>query len=334
MDVATAELVFKKYREGLLKIDLAKSGSRQLDFQSLLFQTIDTRLSFAERLSLRSICESSAQVLSTTRADLFGKASIFLRNGQAEIKRIEGCAECWLLGTSILESASAYMEFRQGRFEEARRRTLVSMDADLALEQEHAYGLLEMHRIQSVNNLMRIALREGDAERALALAGRIVAYLDGRAAGLPVHHSWLSKTLYEVPKVLRRAMMAQVANEAVLALHALPNSNKNWQHFYEPLEGQDTITKCSSPHPRILQWVHAKDAFARERWDLYLDQISLFLPGGREDIAPIWYSCVIDFLEFCRLIDTHLSRYVRSAILRDSAKWPSVPVALRSLLCA
>jgi hypothetical protein len=329
METVDAERVFRAYRSGLLRRSGPETG-RNLSFQVLISLVSRDLFPVRERVRFRRIWNASWHGLSAARAGHLEEAMRLFAIGEEELAAVEMGSGCWLLGLSILESARAYLDYREGRFELARERTYAAMDADSTLEQRGAYGLLELHRVQAVHNLMRIDLRAGEASRAFSLAGDILIYLEGHRESLPVHRDWRKRWLQQAPHALRRKLIAQVADEVALALVANVESN-GWETFSARISSWMCQAKVGL-HPRVFLWIQVKAARVAGDASGYLDRLCDFLSGGREDIPALWYSCMIDFLEFCDVENSSQSRYVKAAVLRDTAKWPALPETFRSCL--
>jgi hypothetical protein len=329
MDTANAEKIFNAYRTGLLKKPAPDAG-RNLDFQRLIALVILDRFPLRERIRFRRIWSVSWRGLSAAREGRLEDAGQLFARGEGELAEI-GLESCGgFLGLSILESAHAYLDYREGRFERAEERTYASMDADSMLERDGTFSMLELHRIQAAHNLMRIDLRAGERLRALSLAGSILGYLEGHLAALPVHQDWHPRWLRQAPCILRRRMIAQVADEAAMAL-VTSREEKGWETFFAAVEPW-LCASTSGIHPQTRLWIETMKArYAGD--DLrYAALIGDFLVAGRNDVTALWYACITDFLDFCHTENSPLSRYVKAAILKDSAKWPSVPQAFRSCL--
>lgn len=322
MDTPAFQGVFQAYREGLLKKIPARRSP-----QILLIHILLNRYPLRERLYLRRILKQSCLGVSEARRDHLDEATRLLAVGRVALGCPELSEEGRRLGISMLESAQAYLCYREGKFEEAKGRVCLAMDMDLILEQDEDYAILEMHRIQAAQNLVRIDLRAGFPERAFALAGCILAYLEGSTDRLPVHCSWQQETLRRIPLWNRRAMAAQIANEAAVSLHQWPGLVR-WDAFYR----RTCPGGALSLHSQIRQWLQVKQAFGQSDDNGYFALLIDFLRSGRSDIAPIWYSSLIDFLSFCDQEGSQPALRVRDRILRDAPKWPFVPAALQSCL--
>jgi len=328
MDATNAKEIFRAYRAGLLRSQGGEAG-RKASYQRLLSLVVWDRLPLQQRMALRRIERASWQGLCAAREGDPERAKRCFKLGQEELDRAGIALECRLLGSSTLESARAYLDYREGSFEQARRRTFAAMDADSALEQDDAFSVLEFHRLQAAHNLMRIDLRVGSPERALALFADILGYLEGQTDGLPVHGPWRKRALEQAPRLLRRTMIAQVANEAAVALTDAAGA-EGWLALYENVKAW--LYACRGAiHPRVLQWIKVKAALTSKDWQGYLCLLFDFLPLGREDISSVWYSCVIEFLDLCRTQDFPFPE-ISKEILRDAVQWPAVPPVLRSCL--
>jgi hypothetical protein len=232
------------------------------------------------------------------------------------------------MGESLLCSAQSFLDYRQGQFARSRQRALTAMEADLALEQSDSFAILEIHRIQGAQNIVRIDLRAGLITQASGLAGSIIGYLENLRNCLPVHHTWLQQTLQRLPRSIRRSMVTQTANEMALHLARAPDFGA-WKSFYAGLELTDDWKGSTALHPRVRQWAQLRQAFEQRDWSCYLDLLFNFLPAGREELSPIWYSTVIDLARYCEEEGSRAALQVRRGILQDAKKWPALPAALR-----
>lgn len=332
MDITTARRLFAVYREGLLNKEGANPKDYHPRFQVLLRHLLANQLPLSERLPVRRVWGASFQGLHLAREGRLEAAAACLDSGRQALAKTRSSAVGQLMATSVLESALAYLDYRQTRFDQARARLLRSLDDDLALVQDEGLGLLEVHRIQSAQNLMRLEFRVGRAEVACSIGGSILGYLENLTSGVSVHHSWCREALMCAPRAVRRAMVTQVGNEMALALAKMANSI-GWERFSEELgshlpyfEGGEAL------HPRVQHWVFLKRAFEEGDWQQYLVLLGGLLPEGRKDVPAIWYSSVLDFLRFCRMYGSPVSLQIRAGILRDSTKWPGFPSSLRSCL--
>ena len=329
MDTTSAERIFKAYRTGLLKKPKPSLG-RNPDFQRLISLVVLDRFPLRERICFRRIWNTSWLGLSAVRDGRLEDAGRLFKTGEEELARVGPGSSGGLLGLSILESARAYLDYREGKFEQAQARTHAAMRADLMLEQDGAFGMLELHRIQAAHNLVRIGLRAGEPLRALSLAGNILGYLEGHLAVLPVHEDWRQRWLEQTPCILRRRMIAQVTDEVAMALVA-NQEEEAWEAFFASVEPWLHAAKAGI-HPQARLWIETTAArFAGDSLR-YVTLLGDFLAAGRNDVTALWYSCITHFIDFCDIENSPLSRYVKAAILKDSAKWPAVPQAFRSCL--
>lgn len=332
MDSNIAEKIFKAYRAGLLSRRPSLRGQNQ-KFDVLFRQVFWLKVPLRERLRIRKIWELSSAGLRLSREHRLDEAAEAFLACWEEHARADISPQSSLLAKTFAESCNAYFEHKRGAFALARARTYSSMEADLELESDIDFSLLELHRIQSANNLMRIDLRSGEQCRALSLAGEILSYLEGCCEEITVHRLWRSDLLRDrTPRTIRRALIAQVANEAALAFSEFPGLGLE-DKLLATAEWQKALTRRTHlTHSQLWLWLAAKQAHLKKSWDEYFEGMVEFLPTGRTDIEPIWYSAVIDFLGVCRELRSHVSMYVHEAILRDARKWPGVPISLRSAL--
>lgn len=334
MDKQLAETLFAAYRQGLLRAPKPRSWEaqgRQFDF--LFRQVLWKKIPIRERLLIWKIWNLGAKGLSLSRQGSLGEASEIFSSCWQTLESFDLSEKGALLATPPLESAHAYFEYKRREFEIARARILNAMEIDLQLENDEDFILLELHRVQSAQNLMRIDLQAGEPTRAISLAGEILAYIDGLCPRLSVHHSWQHhKLITSIPISLRQALIPQVANEVALALTYHPAEYDLEQKFLANVHIEEYLRRAHVLHEQFRRWLLAKRSFHQENWEQYLQQMLEFLPMGRADIGPLWYSTMIDILSFCRKLDTRIAMSLHDAILRDTQKWPSLPACFSAKL--
>lgn len=329
MDTETAEQVFRAYRTGLLRSDRSLDQACRPNFDYLLRNALLSRATLHERRNFRNSFRASQNALKLARRGLLEDAHESIRCAYWYLRQHPPDTICSWLATSFLEAAYAYLEYRSGHYNQARAHVFVVMDLDLKIGQDSMFSFFEMHRIQAVDNLLRIDLREGEFERALALAGAILSYVEGGVDSLPVHHSWRPQVLRNVPRSLRAGILTQIANEVALAFPTCPDGEQ-WRSFSKSLALNGYSADCV--HPGVRQWILIRDAYKSKDDSQYLSRLIEFLSAGRRDIGTLWYSCVIDFIEHCRALQSPLGDFVANAILRDASKWPSFPPDFHSSL--
>jgi hypothetical protein len=337
MNLPTAQRLFDAYRAGLRNRERPEHWDYHPRFQDLLVHATRNRVRLPDRLPMRRAWRASGQTLRLARQGLLDEAASTLaveRRARAAGPPSAGggARQGWLLGEAMLDSAQAYVEHRLGRCDLARQLLLRTMDADLVLEAEGDLAILQIHRLQSALNLMRVDLHTGRHAAAFALAGGVLAFLEDLGAVPPVHHSWRRADLRRTPRAVRRAMVTQVANDTAVAL-ARVGDPAAWRAFRD---GLGTVPAGRRPalHQPVRRWLDLKDAQECGERDRYLSLALELLPFGRRDVGPIWYCCVLDLCAFCRLAGSPPALQVAAAMLRDSARWPAMPASLRACVDA
>jgi len=332
LDKALFKEIFNLYRDGLLNSNYAKRIDPRADFLTTLKQALLNRLPMKQRLLVRQVWSLSWQGLNATRAGKLREAAQKFDEARTSHNRNIDCRECHLLAATMLDAAEAYLDHVHGRFDQARSLMLRAMDADEELERDYGYDLLHIHRIQGAQNIARICLRERSWEEAFSLLGSAIAYIDGRRNSLPIHHSWKQERLQQIARGLHLLMLRQIANEAALSLRIGPRPS--WEIFQDAVRLNEYKLTTQYTCPRVYRWLLAREAFAQEQHDNYIEHLRVLLPLGHLGVSSIWYSCVMDFVDFCKKLDTPISRFTMNAILKDTSKWPGLHPALRQKLPA
>lgn len=331
MDVGTAQQLFSSYRLGLLK----PKGAPPPTTPTFAYLTNNALLNVAplrdRQLFHRSHAAATRGLGKARTGDLEAAGESFDQS-RAVLAESGGESAAILIALSFLEAAEAYLDARRGDFESSRQRLEMSLDLDLRLEIDFDLGFLQLHRVQNVHNIARLFWKSARLADGNALIGAVIAFLEGRSSSLPIHWHWSPRRHFHSPPALRRAMLTQVLEEATFQL-ALHGSEDGW-HALIGNAGPVAITQSSeaSLHPQANLWLRAEAARLWGDDEAYLDQLPAFLASGRHEIGNTWYLAVATFAEFCRQHCSKESLYVRSAILRDSVKWPQVPPPITAWL--
>jgi hypothetical protein len=330
VDKTLSDQLFKAYRTGLLRPPQAREPrARQFDF--LFRQVFWLKIPLHERLPVWKIWRLSSQGLRESREGRLDAALATFLDGWTELETLALSSTGRLLAATFLESGHAYFEYKRGEFDLARARVLNAMETDLQLEQDADFNLLELHRIQLAQNLMRIDLKAGEPKRALGLAGQLLAYTAGLVETLPIHHSWQGeRALARTPRSPRRVLIAQIANEVAQAFPYFPAAHLE-EEFLANARVEGYLDHPEVVHEQFRLWLLAKHAFHQGDRERYLELLLEFLPTGRVGVQAIWYAAVIDLLALCREEDG-AARDLQNGILRDAGKWSSLPAVFRPLV--
>jgi len=329
-----AKDIFAAYQRGLLNQSQRNGWENQFrSFDFLFKQVFWLRVSLPERLPISKIWRLSSEGLRLCRKNLLIEALGLFSRCWTDLSKATLSPQGSFLALAPLEAAHAYLEYKKGDFALARTRILHAMEADLQLElEEEWFGLLEMHRLQAAQNLMRIDIRAGSPRQAIALGGKIISYVHGFTEALPVHHSWQGRKLLEkIPRTVRRALIPQVANEVALAFCYFPQSNLEVD-FLASTGTQDYADCARVLHEQFRSWLLAKHALQQEDWDRYFELLLEFLSAGPTDVRMLWYSTVLDILTLCYTCNNPASHKLSQKILHDRPKWSTLPEPLRLLL--
>ena len=331
MDVAGAESVFRAYREGLLSpiSERVRLTSRTFDFQISCALTNLVPLQDRRRFSASGVARSQGLLLA--RKGQLAEAAQHFETGRVLLSDRNWNRLAWLLAFTFHETAEAYLDARNLAFDQALSRLFASMDANVEIEEGFGLGFLQGHRIQSVHNIARLCWKLDRVGEGASHCGNIIAFLEGRSARLPIHRSWSQRRLFHMSKVHRRAMISQVIDETAFHLARSP-TEENWDALLRSSRLEEPSCFKWAFHPQVDLWMRAEKARMEGRVEAYLQFLSQFLRHGRHEIATTWYLAVASFAAFCEWDGSTVALYVRDAIVRDSAKWPSVPLPITAFL--
>jgi hypothetical protein len=193
------------------------------EFAEALAVTVRDRLSLAQQIIRLSISSKRLEALTAAKSDRAKAASIFdelhydLRSPLLEPETAKLCS-------IFVFSSEAYLKYRLGEFDAARTRLSASLAVAERLELDHGYGILQLHRIQIIQNLARLYLIEGRSARSVAIATKALRYVAGLSQKASIHGHWDVSNIRAAPLGLVHRMSVQLADEIALTLlRSAPN---------------------------------------------------------------------------------------------------------------
>jgi len=320
---------FQAYRQGLCSRPV-RSPMTSLDFGSLKFLGTLGWVPLRARLELRALCSVCDEALVAARKDRLADSLRYCQQAQEALLLLEEKSwPAFLLGNSKFEAAAAYLDFRNDDLEQVYRRLDRAMDADLELEKA-GLPIMQLHRIQQGHNMARMSFRLGQRGDAIKLAGALMAYIEGRADGLPYHHSWRSRGLKAVPRYLLRSMLHQISGETIGSIVAGSVLNDEWRLLVSAACLCSGLGGAVSPQLQLALWSQSD----RLRGDQvgYLQQLERFFELGIDSCQSLWHAMLVELVDFCLDLDTPNSLKIRDAILRDSTKLGGFSITLSDRL--
>jgi hypothetical protein len=151
--------------------------------------------------------------------------------------------ETHLLACALIEPAEAYLLYREDALEAARQRLLKATAADEELIVEHGYALLSAHRLQIALNLVRLEARGGAVERAIAITGDFLDYLELRSPSAAAHLASPRRYLDAVPVEIPSWYFDRFCGEAALALARHRNAGAE---DFKPLAPHGRAERCAN----------------------------------------------------------------------------------------
>ena len=200
------------------------AASEKLEsFDEHLVKCLTDRLDTSDQVALRALRECGRQGLMEARAGNDEASEKHFSEAWQLLHTSDLGVEALLLGESLLNAQIAYNWYRQRKYKKALKLLERSFRNDLILEMQMTYEILRIHRIQLLNNLMRMYTRQGQFATALTIGNAILTYLELPEVealsklSTPWNEGW-SNGLSAIPISLIRDMHHQVAAEQVNAL--------------------------------------------------------------------------------------------------------------------
>src|SRR3546814_907304 len=235
-----------------------------------------------------------------------------------------GEAAC-LLCRSWIDQAFSYFAARQQDWQAARRRLRSAMAADLALEEEHGFGIFHIARVHTVHLLLRIEASAGRVDTAIQLAQAIVDYVTGMRSELPEGAGWSAARAAAVPEALRNAMIARIASEVGTQRALLSDART------AILLSRFSAWRRMAEHPvldEIHGWGQAKTFLVAGDTDAFLTRVRPLLAAGRGE-TMLWYACALDLCRACAALRPRATEAFRHEVARSEEQTSELQSLMR-----
>ncbi|MFW9264548.1 hypothetical protein [Nostoc sp. CALU 546] len=237
-----------------------------------------------------------------------------------------------LLYKCCVDQSEAYLDYRRGDFDRARKLTAEALELNVVLEEEYGYGILHLHAIELVRNFVRIYTRCMCFDRAIELAYQILCYLEGTLDILPIPGLWDYERVVRQPPELVAVMFAEVTGDVALILAGKKRQIDHGLFALTSANMQLQVNDNCHWHPPSYAWLLVKQAFVLNDIPTFLERASTFLAKGRADTPLLWYATVIDLVALCDELDFTNSELFRQEVCTDAATWKFLPQKFSCLL--
>lgn len=191
---------------------------------------------------------------------------------------------------------------------------------------------MQAHHIQQGHNLSRMAFQTGQRDEALRLGGLLVGYLEGRSETLPFHRDWLPGQLLHVPRSLRRSMIHQVVGEMANRITTGLVGDSEWHLLIGSANLLPSAEHAVFPQVQVGLRAVAHRLSGDE--SAYLDCAEEFFAYGIRECHLLWYSLLLDLIDFCGEHRSSGALKLRDMLYRDSKKWKGFPPFLQQRMAA
>ena len=234
--------------------------------------------------------------------------------------------ESRLLIKVFLRAAQAYLDYSLKDFDLAKARLLEAIQCDEILETQFGYGILHIHRVHLVENIMRLEFQAGHKHEAFKLGHGLLFYLAGIAPALPIPGGWGQELLSKVtPEVVRSKFIGITTDVAQFLAPMNPDAARE---FVCAASTFDTASKQYCPSEAI-EWFAIKEAFSSERYLDFLSLASAFLAMGPRAAPGLWSAVALDAVGVCEVFPE--AEAIRKEILAGAMDWGFMPRKLKAL---
>jgi hypothetical protein len=317
------------YRLGRSSCYQPQTDSSNDPYWNLVDAVGDNHVPLSERMIFRRCRLGVSEGLRHARRGQFASA----RQRFVEVRWIteqEGRSdEVRCLGQTVLAAAEAYLSYHQGKYDLARRKLHEAMAIDLQLEAERGYGILHLHRVNLVYNLVQVDGREWGREHMVVPLVNLILYLEG-ACSEPAGLVPTTTGLNPVPPPLVSSLLeVYAADLAVIWTSFDPEQVAALVPLLEPLTMERATPRFRN---HLIPAFRLKQVLPGEPCANRLIEVSPLLAGGRGTSPGLWYSLIIDVARCLAGFPSLSAPRLREEILCDAVDWLDFPAALRPRL--
>jgi hypothetical protein len=327
------QTAFKNYQQGSRHPVQESPGNLDSSVSYILLKQMKSRLPVTDILLLYWCQDALYQALATARRGQLQIAIQLFKKALAPLQSDTLSTEGNLICRSYHEVAEAYLNYRQGDFNQARNRLFEGLSIDVLLEEKYGYKLFCLHRLQIALHIVRIEVRSQCLEQFINLACQLLNYLEGTLEVLSLPGSWESNLFKEVlSPELAAAFFAQTSEQVALAL---AGKNSDIAHdLFTMISHRIQIQGSSDKHYHSSShaWFDLKQAFVNKDISTFLEKASHFLAEGRSNTPLLWYATVVDLVTVCDDLNLQESESIKREIASDAVNWKYLPKSFLPLL--
>jgi hypothetical protein len=308
-------------------------GNLDSSVSYILLERMKSRLPVTDIFLLRWCQDALHQALFATRRGQLQIAKQLFEKARTPLQSDTLSTEGNLICQSFHEVAEAYLNYRQGDFNQARNKLFEGLSIDVLLEEKYGYKLLYLHRLQIALHLVRIEVRSECLEQFIDLACQLLNYLEGTLEMLSLPGSWESNLFNNfLSPELAATFFAQTSEQVALAL-AGKNSDIA-RNLFAAISDRIQLQTNSDNHYRsnFQAWFDLKLAFVNRDFSAFLEKASDFLAQGRSNTPLLWYATVVDLVTVCDDLNLQESELLKREIASDALTWKYLPKPFLSLL--
>ena len=234
LDYYSSIKIIDAYRAGSLKTPDYIAGDR---FNNMIWQHLNDWLGVDQCAIVRQIGDLGQAGLSATRDGRFSAAHEAFSLGETLLSSAELDHKARLFTQACLFwPPRAYLSYKEKRTQLALDLLTKAYETDLLLEDD-GFSILLMHRVQLLNNYMRMEAGSGSRLTALILGHQVLDYLESKTAAtlaeLPPPWSLGWRDIHDFGESgLVADMHNQIGTEHATLLRSVPSSHPTRTAYY------------------------------------------------------------------------------------------------------
>jgi tetratricopeptide (TPR) repeat protein len=270
-------------------------------FNERLSQLIAEHFDDTDRAGLKLVGGEGAHGLRAARARSAETARQHFETGEKLLDTLPMSEGARKMARSAFLAQQAYYVYTKGRYAQSIALLSEAFSINLWLESKRGIDILLGHRIQLLNNVMRIEARRGRWQEALALGSTLLRYIedprDGsiRSLGPSWNKGWRD-CLDFIPSDLSTNTHAQIAAEQVVVLDRAEEQQAGDREIASALRAMlSTGTKS-----QVDSWMRFRLARLSPDKEDYFPAAITAVKRGSVPSAPLWYSVAHDVTNLLR----------------------------------
>ncbi len=269
-------------------------------FDNILTLEMHNRIPMLDVIYMRKISSSRLNSLDCAKKGNHFAAELYLSEADAYIDKLSN-EDAILISKSFTQSAKAFLYYKQKKEVEAQYFLDNSLEYDTKLINEFKYFIIDIHRVQTIHNIIRMNLygNSPNIKDSLLLAEKLVKYLLRKGKFPYLKHDVVYDSTL-LPDELLESMLCQIVTEiAINTFDERFNIEFRQSELLNPFFLKNNLQFSE----RITKWLNIKSLYYDEsKTNEYLLLSQNYLENYSDKFPILWYTLSYDLANLAKTV--------------------------------